>query len=247
MYERSDTSYRSHWFCVKKKNGALRLVHDLQPLNAITIWNSGIPPIPDQAIESMAGRACYSMLDLFVGYDHRILDELSRDLTTVQSPIGAVRLTCLPQGWTGAGAIFHGDIVFILEAEILDKAIPFMDDSGIKGPATHYETEDGGYETIPANSQIRRFIWEHLNDVHRILHHFLCAGATISTKKLFIAVLEITFPRHKCNYEGHTPDDTKVNKICNWPGCKNLSDVCAFLCYGLFRSIVLSLLIQTYP
>ena len=68
MYERSDASYRSRWFCVKKKNGALRLVHDLQPLNAVTIRNSGVPPIPDQAIESMAGRACYSMLDLFVGY-----------------------------------------------------------------------------------------------------------------------------------------------------------------------------------
>ena len=42
MYERSDTSYRSCWFCVKKKNGSLRLIHDLQPLNAITISNSGI-------------------------------------------------------------------------------------------------------------------------------------------------------------------------------------------------------------
>ena len=177
----------------------------------------------------MAGRTCYSMLDLFIGYDHRTLDESSRDLTTVQSPVGALRLTSLPQGWTSTGAIFHGDIVFILEAEILDKAIPFMDDSGIKGPATCYETEDGGYETSPANSQIRRFIWEHLNDVHRILYHFLCAGATISAKKLFIAVPEITFLGHKCNYEGRAPDDTKVDKIRNWPDCKNLSDIHAFL------------------
>ena len=98
MYERSDTSYRSRWFCVKKKNGSLRLVHDLQPLNAVTISNSGIPPVPDQVIESMAGRSCYIILDLFVGYDHCTLDILSRDLTTIQSPVGCVRLTCLPQG-----------------------------------------------------------------------------------------------------------------------------------------------------
>ena len=71
VYEHSDASYCSQWFCVKKKSGALRLVHDLQPLNAITIRNSGVPPIADQVIEAMAGRACYSMLDLFVGYDHR--------------------------------------------------------------------------------------------------------------------------------------------------------------------------------
>ena len=158
VYEHSDASYRSRWFCVKKKSGALRLVHDLQPLNAVTIRNSGVPPLAEQLIEAMAGRACYSMLDLFVGYDHRTLDVASRDLTTIQSPIGAVRLTCLPQGWTNAIAIFHEDVRFILEAEIPDIAWPFMDDCSIKGPASRYETPDGGYETIPDNDGIRRFI-----------------------------------------------------------------------------------------
>ena len=37
MYEHSNASYHSRWFCVKKKSDTLRLVHDLQPLNAITI------------------------------------------------------------------------------------------------------------------------------------------------------------------------------------------------------------------
>ena len=37
VYEHSDASYRSCWFCIKKKNGVLCLVHDLQPLNIITI------------------------------------------------------------------------------------------------------------------------------------------------------------------------------------------------------------------
>jgi len=228
VYEPSDSSYRSCWFCVYK-SGDLRIVHNLQPLNAVTICNSGVPPIPDQVIESMAGRSCYTMLDLFSGYDHRTLDPASRDLTTVQSPIGAQRLTTVPQGWTGAVPIFHADVTFILEPEIPDPAQPFMDDSTVKGPQTHYETEDGGYKTIPANPQIRRFIWEHVNDVHRILHCFLCAGATILAKKIFIAVPEVVVLGHKCNYEGRVPDDSKIAKIRNWPDCKNLSDVRAFL------------------
>jgi len=37
VYEPSDTSYRSRWFCVKKKNRSLRIMHDLQPLNAVTV------------------------------------------------------------------------------------------------------------------------------------------------------------------------------------------------------------------
>jgi len=104
-----------------------------------------------------------------------------------------------------------------------------MDDSSIKGPLTRYEIKDSGYETTPANPQIRRFIWEHLNDVHRILHCFLCAGATISAKKIFIAVPEVVILGHKCNYKGCVPDDSKIAKIRDWPDCKNLSDVRAFL------------------
>ncbi|EIN11611.1 hypothetical protein PUNSTDRAFT_26252, partial [Punctularia strigosozonata HHB-11173 SS5] len=37
-YEPSNSSYRSAWFCVPKKDGkTLRIVHDLQPLNRVTI------------------------------------------------------------------------------------------------------------------------------------------------------------------------------------------------------------------
>ena len=229
VYEHSDASYRSRWFCVKKKNGALRLVHDLQPLNAVTIRNSGVPPSSDQLIESMAGRSCYSMLDLFVGYDHRTLDVSSRDLTTVQSPIGALRLTSLPMGWTNASAIFHEDVTFILEPEIPHVAWPYVDDCSIKGPATRFETGDGGYETLPDNPGIRKFIWLHLLDVHRILHRLCRAGATVSAKKIFVAVPEVIILGHKCTYAGRVPDDSKISRIRDWPTCKSLTDVRAFL------------------
>jgi len=135
----------------------------------------------------------------------------------------------VPQGWTGAVAIFHGNVVFILEAKIPDPAMPFLDNAGIKGLATRYELKDGGYKTIPANSQIRRFIWEHANDIHHILHHFLCAGATVSAKKLFLVVPEVTILGHKCNYKGRIPNDSKIAKVRDWPECKNLPNVRAFL------------------
>jgi hypothetical protein len=229
VYEHSDASYHSRWFCIKKKSGALRLVHDLQPLNSVTIRNSGITPIANQVIEAMAGRVCYSMLNLFIGYDHCTLNIASRDLTTIQSPIGAVRLTCLPQGWTNAGAIFYEDVTFILKPEILDVAWPFMDDCSIKGPATCYETAEGRYELLSANPLIRRFVWEHLTDVHRILHCLRCASATVSMKKLFVAVPEVVILGHKCTYEGRMPDDSKTAKIHDWPPCKTITNVHAFL------------------
>jgi len=154
VYEPSDASYRSRWFCVKKKTGALHIVHDLQPLNAVTICNAAVPPFVDQFVEGMAARACYTMIDLFVGYDHRTLDVSLRDLTSFQTPLGAYRCTVLPQGATNAVAIFHGDVTFLLMPEIPNVAKPFLDDIAVKGPASRYETPEGGYETIPKNKGI---------------------------------------------------------------------------------------------
>lgn len=47
VYEPSNSSYRSRWFCVLKKDGkSLRIVHSLEPLNRVTIQHGGVPPIP---------------------------------------------------------------------------------------------------------------------------------------------------------------------------------------------------------
>jgi hypothetical protein len=51
VYEASQSAYRSRWFCVIKKNGKLRIVHDLQPLNKVTIRDAGLPPILDDFVE----------------------------------------------------------------------------------------------------------------------------------------------------------------------------------------------------
>ena len=91
IYEPSNSSYRSRWFCVVKKDGtSLRLVQSLEPLNAVTIAHSGVPPISEQVVEQFAGRACGAMLDLYIGYDERALADSSRDYTTFQSPFGAL-------------------------------------------------------------------------------------------------------------------------------------------------------------
>jgi hypothetical protein len=134
VYERSNSSYRSKWFCVVKKDGkSLRLVHSLEPLNKVTIKHAGVTPFTDQIGEHFAGRACGGMLDLYVGYDERGLSHESRDLTTFQSPFGALRLVTLPMGWTNSVPIFHDDVTFILQPEIPEVTVPYIDDVPIRG------------------------------------------------------------------------------------------------------------------
>ena len=42
---------------MKKDGKSLRLVHDLQPLNAVTIRDPAVPPHSEQLAESFAGSA----------------------------------------------------------------------------------------------------------------------------------------------------------------------------------------------
>lgn len=230
VYEPSNSSYRSRWFCVVKKDGKkLRLVHSLEPLNNVTIAHSGIPPAPDTLAEHFSGRACGGMYDLYSGYDGRPLDERSRDLTTFQTPFGALRLVTLPMGWTNSVPIFHDDVTYILSDEIPHVTIPYIDDVPVRGPATRYEIGDDDYERIPENPGIRRFVWEHLQNSNRVIQRMKYAGGTFSGTKTVVCAAETTILGHRCTYKGRLPETDRIGSIKRWGPCKDVSDVRAFL------------------
>lgn len=240
VFEPSNSSYRSRWFCVPKKDGvSLRMVQSLEPLNKVTIQHSGVPPFTEQIIDRFSGRACGSMMDLFVGYDERALAPSSRDYTTFQSPFGPLRLTTLPMGWTNSVPIFHDDVTHILQPEIPHVTQPYIDDVPVRGPATRYILPDGKEETIPENPGIRRFVWEHFQDLNRVVQRMKYSGGTFSGYKSFLCAEEITVLGHRCTIDGRRPDQSRVEKIVNWGPCKDLSDVRAFLgTVGLCRLFI---------
>ena len=239
IMEPSNSPYRSRWFTVLKKNGKLRIVHSLEPLNAVTIAHSGVPPVTDELAIHFSGRACGGMFDLYVGYDERLLSENSRDLTTFQTPFGAMRLVTLPMGWTNSVPIFHDDVNFILQEEVPEYTMPYIDDVPVRGPASRYQQPDGSYETISENPGIRRFVWEHMNNVNRILQRMKYSGGTFSGHKSVVCASEITVVGHLCSYDGRKPAPDKLLVINNWGPCKDVSDVRAFLgTLGLLRIFI---------
>ncbi len=229
VYEASQSSYRSRWFCILKKSGALRLIHDLQPLNKISIRDAGQIPEPDDFIEPYGGCQCYTMFDMFWGFDARKVDVRSRDLTAFYTPLGLLRITALPMGYTNSPAEFQNCMVFILQDEIPHVANIFIDDLPIRGPQTRYLNADGQPSTIPENPGIRQFIWEHANDVHRIMHRVKCAGGTFSPKKTQICRPSVIILGQQCSAEGRHPEDGRVMKILNWPVLKTSTEVRGFL------------------
>lgn len=229
IYEPSQSSYRSRWFCVLKKSGKLRLVHDLQPLNKVTIRDAGLPPNLDNFVEPFAGRQCYSVFDLYWGFDARKVHPKSRDMTAFLTPLGLLRITSLPTGFTNSPAEFQACMTFILQDEIPHIADIFIDDLPIKGPSSIYPDINGNPEVLPQNPGIRRFIWEHANDVHRILHRVGHAGGTFSPGKIQLCQPEVLIVGQKCTPEGRLPDEQKIEKILKWPTLKTVKDVRGFL------------------
>jgi hypothetical protein len=115
VYELSNTTYRSRWFCVMKQDGSsLHIIHDLCPFNAITIKDASIPPIMEQLVELFGAHACYASLDLFVAYGQRVVHSELWDPTMSQSPLGALHHTRLVMGHTNSVQIMQGDINYIL-------------------------------------------------------------------------------------------------------------------------------------
>ncbi|OMJ11898.1 Retrovirus-related Pol polyprotein from transposon, partial [Smittium culicis] len=103
VLEPSRGSYSNIWFCINKKNSVkLRFIQDVRPVNEVTIKNSSVPPVAEEFDEDFAGRTIYATFDTISAYDQVQIPESSRDLFTFQTPLGLLRITRLPMGWSNS-------------------------------------------------------------------------------------------------------------------------------------------------
>ena len=220
-YEYSTASYRSMIFTVLKKAG-LRIVHDVQELNKVTICDAALPPRVDDFAEGLVGRVIYALADLFAGYDGRILAVKSRPLTTFNSIIGPHRLTVLPQGATNSVPEFQRCTRHVFQPEIPDTCDVFIDDVTFTGGTSTYEDE----EISPG---IRRFVYEFATTLRRNFTRMVAAGITASGWKLIIATPELEIVGSVVSRHGWHLKHGLVTKVLNWGEPCDVSDIRSFL------------------
>jgi hypothetical protein len=124
-------------------------------------------------------------------------------------------------GWINSVPIFHNNITFILQAEIPHVTIPYIDDVPIKGLTTTYQKVDNSYKTIPENPGICQFVWEHFENLNRVVQRMKYCGGTFSSPKLYLCVPEIFVLGHRCTPEGRLPDESRVSAIWKWGPCQS--------------------------
>jgi hypothetical protein len=132
-------------------------------------------------------------------------------------------------GWMNSVPIFHDDVTHILQPEIPHTTVPYIDNVPVKGLTSHYILPSGDFETIPENTRICRFVWEHFQGVNRVVQCMKYSGGTFSGYKSVLCAPEIMVLGHHCTYDGQLPDQSRVTAISNWSDCEDLSDVWSFL------------------
>ena len=145
-------------------------------LNRVTVRDANLPPSANKFSEEFAGCAISSFIDFFSGYDQVELDEKSRDLTAFMTPLGLMQMTTLAQSATNSVAQFVRIILKILAPYLRNRAKPFLDDMAIKGPKTTYNNK----EVAPS---IRRYVFEHIQNLNKVLPDLEQAGITIAGAK----------------------------------------------------------------
>jgi hypothetical protein len=192
---------------VPKKNGTLPFIQDLQPVNKVTIRNAGVGPTIEEFVEAFAGRSIYSVGDLYFGYDQFQLAVQSRDVTTMRTPLGLVRMCTLPQGGTNSVAHMVNAMKKVPRDCIPDITMPFLDDIPIKGCLVE-EIDD----TVGPDG-CRSFVEDHIDDCEKVLQRLEDVRLTFSGEKSAFGQSKIVVVGHLCGPYGRKPSPTKVEAI----------------------------------
>ncbi|KAL3689190.1 hypothetical protein R1sor_015499 [Riccia sorocarpa] len=219
ILEPSMVPYSSRWFTVPKKSGALRFIQDLQPANSVTIRNMGAGPIVDEVADEFAGRSIYSIGDLYSGYDQFQLAMESRDLTTMRTPLGLMRMCTLSQRATNSVAHMQNAMHKVLREFVPEVTIPFIDDIPMKGCA-----EEEKDESVDASTGCRKFVADHIRDVGKILQRLEEVHLTLSGVKSRFGVSEILVVGHLCGSFGRRPNPMKIEAIARMADCGSITE-----------------------
>jgi hypothetical protein len=102
------------------------------------------------------------MGDLYSGHNQFQLAIDSRDITTMKTPIGLVRMCTLPQGATNSVAHMMTAMNKVLHEYIPRVTMPFLDDVPIKGCPKGEKDE-----SLDQNG-CRKFVVDHVKDCEAI-------------------------------------------------------------------------------
>ena len=104
--------------------------------------------------------------------------------------------------------------------------MPFIDDIGVKGPISNYNDE------VVVGSTVRRWLWEHVVNLERILFRLEDAELTVSGAKLVTVTPALSIVGSVVSKDGMKVSRRALNKVKEWE-----TVFIVWRMYGLFSGL----------
>ena len=202
---------------VPKRDGQIRLCGDYRVSVNPSLEIDQYPlPKPDELFATLAGGKMFSTLDLSHAYNQLMLDDVSRNLVTINTHHGLYRYTRLPFGIASAPAIFQKTMDSILQG--MEGVACFLDDILVTGSSEE----------------------EHLKNLESVLQSLMKHGVRLKREKCFFNRTSVEYLGFKVDAEGLHATEEKLKAITEAPRPCNVTELCSFLglinYYGRFIS-----------
>jgi len=192
---------------VKKKDGTLRFCVDYRRLNAVTYKDSYPLPLIDNCLNALSGSAWYSTLDLRSGYYNIPIAEEDRDKSAFIMQGGCFRFTVMPLGLTCAPSVFQRLMDILLCGLSYMTCLVYLDDVIVFG----------------------RTFEEQLERLEQVFDRLARSNLKLKPSKCSLCQRSVDFLGHVVSAEGISMQASKISAITEWPSCKNISEVRAFM------------------
>jgi len=217
IVEPAASPWASNIVLVKKKDETLRFCVDYRRLNAVTKQDSYPLPLIDNCLNALSGSSWYSTLDLRSGYYNIPIVEEDRDKSDFVTRSGCYRFTVMPFGLTCAPSVFQRLMDCVLCGLSYITCLVYLDDVIVFGQSFE----------------------EELSRLDEVISWLRSTKLKLKPSKCSLFQHSVEFLGHVVSAEGIAMQDAKISAIRNWPPCRNVSEVRAFMgLSGYYRRFV---------
>jgi len=207
IVEPAASTWASNVVLVKKKDGSLRFCIDYRRLNEVTYKDSYPLPLIDNCLNALSGSSWYSTLDLRSGYYNIPIAKEDRDKSAFVTRRGCFRFTVMPFGLTCAPSVFQRLMDIVLSGLSYLTCLVYLDDVIIFG----------------------RSFDEQLERLGEVFGRLRKANLKLKPTKCSLCRRSVEFLGHVVSEDGIAMQDEKISAIRDWPPCRNLTEIRAFM------------------
>ena len=226
IIEPAASPWASNVVLVRKKDGSLRFCVDYRKLNSVTYKDSYPLPFIDNCLSALSGSSWYSTLDLRSGYYIIPIAEQDRDKSAFITQGGCFRFTVMPFGLTCAPSVFQCLMDIVLCGLSYSFCLVHLDDVIVFGSSFD----------------------EQLTRLGQVFDRHAQANLKLKPSKCSLCQRSVDFLGHVVSEQGIAMQDAKISAITEWPPCRTVHDVRAFMgLSGYYRRLVKGFCIIAAP